>query len=252
MLVLPPEYSVALEKQPIDAILGAAAGLIGLPDDPRGRALALSCMQAAIDRINAEAIWMFTRKEFQAGQDTPFTAGDTTFALPSDWGFPEAESAYVLDSTGKQMHKLEWKPWEVFRDLTPDPNNGTPRYLSIRSPLDGTAYIWPSADPTTFATLRIPYLRRLTSPMDGTDLVLTPEARHALKAWTEAYVMQRRYKDKPPIYIPFWQAAKEALLAALGADNRRREAELSGAVPDEVGRLSNTDSFPTGEVWIRL
>lgn len=249
MLTLPPEYAVSLELQPIDALVETIAGLIGTPGDPDGRALAMECLQEAADQLNAGGILMFSRKEL----DVPLSiVGESTFELPGDWGWPERQSAYALDSAGNQLEKLTWIPWEDFRDLG-NQGSSIPRYLSIRSEADQTAYMSPAVDPDRVAALRVPYLTRIPNLIDTTQLRLSPEARHALKAWGKAFAMQHEYKDKPPLYAPFFKVAEAVTRAAWGADCRRLGSEYAAFHPDELGRLAGTtQAIPTGRVWIEI
>ena len=140
MITLPPEFAASLELQPLDALVESVAGLIGTPGDPDGRALAMECLQEGADQLNAGGILMFSRKELEV---TLTETGQTTFELPSDWGWAERESAYALDADGNQLEKMTWVPWEVYRDLG-DQGQGIPNHLSILSEADQIAYMSPA------------------------------------------------------------------------------------------------------------
>lgn len=249
MLTLPAEFAVSLELQPIDALVNTVAGLIGEPGDPDGRTAAMGYLQEAVDQLNAGGVLLFSRKELTV---TNLVAGQNSFDLPDDWGWPEQQSAYALNVEGNQVEKLTWLPWEVYRDLGAVAAS-TPSYLSIMSDVDQTAFIHPPVDIDKVASLRIPYLTRIPDLASSTQLRLSPEARHALRSWGKAFAMQDTYKDKPAIYVPFFTQAKDATRAAWGADCRRMGAEYVAFAPDELGRLPGTNTqVPTGRVFIEI
>jgi hypothetical protein len=249
VLTLPAEFAASLELQPLDALINTVAGMVGEPGDPDGRAAAMGYLQEAVDQLNAGGVLLFSRKELTV---TDLVAGQSSFALPDDWGWPEQQSAYALNADGNQVQKLTWLPWEVYRDIGVVAAS-VPNYLSIMSDADQTAVICPPIDIGSVASLRIPYLTRIPDLASTTQLRLSPEARHALRSWGKAYAMQDTYKDKPPIYSPFFKLAENATRAAWGADCRRLGAEYAAFAPDEVGRLPGTNTqVPTGRVFIEI
>ena len=249
MIVLPAEFAASLTTQPLDEMVEAIAGLIGQPGDPDGRALAMRCLQEGADQLNAGGVLLFSRKELEV---EGLTQGQVSFELPSDWGWAERESAYALGPDDKPLEKLTWQPWENYRDMGPA-GESVPQYLSIRSEADGIAFMHPAIDTARVSKLRIPYIARIPQLAESNELRLSPEARHALRAWAKAYVMQSTYIDKPAIYAPFFKLAEDCTRAAWGADSRRLGAEYVAFAPDEVGRLPGTDlPVSTGRTFIEV
>jgi len=215
--------------QPIDDMLQKVAMLIGVQDDPDGRALALSALDEAAGWINLSGTYLLCTREFSVSPGD----GDTTIPLPDDFAWPFGNPRLVKTTDDTMRSFLTWVPWDTFWLSIPIYTNvGLPLYISVREPVkDKVAYIWPKGSTTSAGyTLTVPYLARITRPSEasGTQLFISDELRTTLVAGAKAFVMQQRYVAQPQIWSPYWKLFEEALARFRGAGDRQQE--LDGAV----------------------
>src|SRR5262245_14703325 len=108
MEVLQTPPSTTISTTAVDVIIEEVAGLVGGPDEPDVRELAIRCLDRAADRLNAQSIWMHRRKEASYGS---LTAGQSQLTLPTDWGWPD-RPVYAFNSAGSQVGHIDWITWE--------------------------------------------------------------------------------------------------------------------------------------------
>lgn len=214
----------SLQAQPIDEIVNEVAGLLGLADDDEVRTVSIRSIDRAAAHMNMFGIWVYTLTEVT--YDT-FTDDQTQLTLPDDWGWPYGP-ARMLDGNGALKGQIAWCDWETFnsfRNVPPAAQPAWPQGITIRSEADGYATISPSLSSSFDGSIVLPYLRRvkrISEVADTNELVLTDEMRECLVAGGQAFLMQFRYKDRPPIWLPYREMFVTTIRGARGAAGRRQ------------------------------
>ena len=245
MEVLQTPPSTTISTTAVDVIIEEVAGLVGGPEEPDIRELAIRCLDRAADRLNAQSIWMHRRKE---NSFTSFTDGQSTLTLPSDWGWPD-RPVYSYDSDGNQVAHIDWITWDSMRhaiqttDTTQQRSN--PYYISIKSVMDALLYIYPYIDSTKISTIIVPYFARVLriSEISDGNLYITREAREALLTTAQYLIMQRRHASKPNIWLPWRQDAITAVILARGAAAREEGMMRPTIAPGETGFIPSGGTF---------
>ncbi len=200
-LLAPPDTLSTF--QPIDAMLGEIASLVGGEDDPDCRALALRKLDEAAGRVNLATVGLWTLREA-----TPtVTAGTATVTLPSDWGWPYGDARFE-EADGDVARYVKWVTWDVWYGLnSARADSDLPAYISIRNEVrDGTAYLYPTPNTEAAAyTLKLPYLTRIQRPSEASTLYLTDELRTVLVAGGQALLARHRFLQQPAIWAPLQQ-----------------------------------------------
>ena len=242
--------------QPVDAMIGMVASLIGGQDDPEFRAMALSYLDRASDRMNSAGIYLHARKEqvyTLAGGD--YSAGSRYVTPPTDFAWPTfgADRGRCLDSSGKALSVLEWLPWGRFRledEIDSSTKTGSPLWVSYLNEFDDRLYLTPGPD-AEVATIRLPYFARIQAPSEVLDaqLLLMPEVREALVTGGEFFMIRYRHADAPAIWVPFRNDFETAIRRARGAAARQAGAFSTLCVPDEIGQVLTPFSTQLNLLW---
>jgi len=255
----PPE-SQTPDLEPVDALVSEVAALLGQPDDPKVRSRALSALVRAAARMNARGIWFAARSQHtwtyaaSPSSDDEFGDDAQTLTLPDDWAWP-ARGGLIYDEDGNVLAEPSWTPWHVFRAYTTrntDSQSGTPKMLSVRSPEDGTVYVWPPIDGDTVKRIELPYFRRIATFTSQDTLFLTPESREALIAGGEFFLVKQRYRDNPAVVAAFWTDFQTAVSGAKAADARLHRVLDGGAIPMEVSRSANVNVAGATTYTVRI
>lgn len=229
-----PPVTTAGALQPIDSLVEIVAQAAGGSGDPEIRSLALVCLDRAADKMNMSGIFAFRQKDATyTTSDGSLTNGQSSLALPADWAWPLRNPALYLASA--LVGQVEWTSFDRFREFWSDldtsdtSNYGTPAYLSIRSEIEELAYLWPFVSTADVDTIVVPYYARIQrlSEITDTQVYLTPEAREALVAGGEAYMLRHVHMHEPQIWQPVWQQFLNTITQAKGASKRRNSASLA-------------------------
>lgn len=243
LLQTPPATSISTTA--VDVLIEEVAGLVGGPDEPDVRELAIRCLDRAADRLNMQSIWMHRRKE---ATFTSFTDGQSTLTLPSDWGWPD-RPVFAYDSDGNQVAHIDWVTWDMMRAAiqTTDTTQqrSVPNYISIRTVMDELLYLFPYINTGSLATIIVPYFTRVLRISEVSDgsLYITKEAREALLTTAQFLIMQRRHAAKPAIWGPWREDAIIAVTLARGAAAREEGMMRPAAAPSEVGFYPSGGTF---------
>lgn len=217
--------------QPVDAMIGEVASIVGGEHDPEARAKALTQLDRAADRMNMAGIFMYRHKT--ATFDS-LTASQETLDLPADWGWP-LDPADVYDGSGSLIKRMEWKTWDVFKSIQISAHDAVPALISMQSPLDGVMYIYPRVDTGSVGSVKVNYWSRVERPSEHSEIALLPEVREAMITTANFLMAQYRYLKYPNIWRPMQQdafntieGAKAASQRWLGATHQAIFPELSG------------------------
>lgn len=245
---LPPLDTLIGVRQPIDAMVGEVAGLVGGDDSPSAQAKALAFLDRAADTMNAAGVYLFRLKE------EPYTpsSGATTINLPTDWGWP-TDPFTLYDSASRVKGMVEWVPWEYFRAAAQDTSrNGVPSIASVKSEHDDTASIHPPVDTAQVSTMKVCYYARVQRPSEVEEIYLTPETREALIAGGEFYMMRYRYKHQANVWMPFERLFLHAIDRAKGAAARRQGTYHNFAAPDDGFNTADASAGGGGRVFVEI
>jgi len=241
-VTLPPEDLPVLH--PVSTMVTQVADLIGRGGDPDAEVKALLYLNRAANHMNLAGVFMSRRKEVTFDD---LTAGDSTLALPADWGWPD-DGVRVYNSTGKLLTSVEWLDWERFQrsidDKTPSgANQGPPQWISIRSEADELLHIYPHLS-AEVAEIVVPYMARVQKLTDDTELSITPEIEECLIMGGEAFYTRHRHLTRPEVWRPLWKDFLNSIIQAKGASWRYRQAVHTNARPDESGAIEDSSNLP--------
>jgi len=217
--------------QPVDAMIGEVASLVGGEEDPLTRAKALVLLDRAADRMNMAGVFMFARKI--ATYDS-LTASQATLDLPADWGWP-TDPADVYDTSGNLIKRLEWKTWDIFKAVSISSHDGVPSLISMLSTIDGSAYIFPHIDVGSVGSIQLNYWMRVQRPSEHAEISILPEAREAMITTANFLMAQYRYLKYPNIWRPMQEDAFNTIEGAKAASNRWLGTTHPAAYPDLSG-----------------
>lgn len=214
------------QQNPIESMVASIAGLLGQPDDPEVRRLAIECLDRAAAHMNGTGVYLTLHRDFTT---TTFNNADRFLTLPNDWGWPACGYGLVYGPTLQLLGQIEWLSWQDFLSRQPSLNAqsnlsiGVPEIAAIRSELDNTVYLWPTIDSSRVGQITFPYyahILRISEVADPADLRLNDEMREALRCGGEYYALMRRYKDRPAIYQPFLVTFTRAIVSAKATAQR--------------------------------
>jgi hypothetical protein len=213
----PPEDIYGLGSEPVESMISEVASLVGGADSPTDRAKAMTCLDRAADRLNGMGSFFCQKKE-EAYTSSDLTNNQEILEFPSDWGWPDGP-AYNFDSGGDMIGRIEWKPWDIYREINKDPNSDIPQFATIKDFRTGI-YLYPKIDTAKVDTIRVPYIARVMriSEAAGSDLLMPAELREALISGGSYFMTQYRYLRQPqvwqPMYTDFMNAARGAAAAS--------------------------------------
>lgn len=236
-IVVPPPNNIVGTLQPVDDMINKVVSLIGQPDDPDARALAIQALDEAAGKINLRGIYLLGLKEFEF----QFVANQQTYPLPPDWGWsygtPRLQDDSLTPPYVKQL--INWVTWDQFwvgqinRVILP----GIPYIFSVRSETrDGNLYTWPipTAELETL-TVHVPYITRVQRVSETTELYLTDELRTTLVSGGKAFIAMHRYLAQPNIWQPVMQLFLDNLNEFKGAaDRNQSETTFQGFALDDT------------------
>lgn len=251
-VTIPQQTTDPLPEASIDVMIKEVADLVGASDDPELKEKALRCLNRSADRMSLRGVFLYQRtyEDF-----TGFTSGQSYLTLPAVWGFP-TDPIEIRDGSNHLLHVGEWKSYGEFRQMVFDTDHpGVPLYFTILSEQDGKIYLYPTIDPSSVGTIRVPYVKRISRPGEVNSLYVTPEARECLIIGAQWMFLQARKPLEANIWLPYRQDFLHEL-GNLKARQRDMEGDLHwGARPDEYGASPSPYSphvFRHGSVYIRL
>jgi hypothetical protein len=216
-------------------MIGEVAAVFGGDNDPVARDLARVKLDRAADRLNMAGIWAFRRKE----ETYTLTDNQESLTLPADFSFPTQPTS-VYEGTDL-LASMEWKTYDVFQRIKHSEYSGVPNFISILSPLDGVAYIFPHG--SVGYTLKLNYWARLQRPSEAQEIALIPEAREAMISQGIALMAQHRHLTHPAIWRPLQEEANRVTAGARNASQRWLGAVVNAAYPDLDGYAVPSDIF---------
>jgi hypothetical protein len=237
----------------VELMVQEVADLVGGSDDVDIREKAMRMLDRAADRMNSAGVFLFRRKE---NAFTSFTTGQSTLALPSDWGWA-TDPMVAYDTLGNTLQVIEWKTWEIYRSLlqtTVQNITGVPNFASLLSEMDALIYLYPYIDSAKVTTIKATYFARILriSEVSDGNVFLSPEGRECLITGGQAMMMRQRFLTKPAIWEPMMQDFDRQITLAKSAAFRQQQAEHISARPDEAGGLATGVFTPGPRVTVYL
>ncbi len=199
-VIMPGASSSTLQSKTdtFGALKSCVAKALGAEESPTFLATAGDGILRAIDIINMDRLFTFTRV---VAADVALADGDGTYALTST--FFKIDSVQIIDADGKVKRKLEFLDWEKFqREFQPQAATGSPRYWTSKNTLqDEEIVIYPTPNSEdTVDTIRIYSFEAIARPTsDGEQIEAPRQLSTLLCVYGEYYTLDVLIGDKERI-----------------------------------------------------
>lgn len=226
LIQLVPVSAVPSDTQ-MDEIVGDLAVLMGSPEDPEVREMVLRALDRAATRLNMAGIGLCQVREFTA---TTFTVGQYTLDISSltDWLSPWG-NVLLYGTDGGIGQEVYWVPWGRLRetqDQYAPTTTDVPEYCSIQYPDQQLIHFNTTLDPGVIGRVVVPYMARVPRPSRASSLAVPEEVLEALQEGATYFLMRQRFKNQPPIWLPYERTFAAALLGAKQSVNRVQDSQI--------------------------
>lgn len=224
IITLPASGSSINSLQPIDDMINKVAGMVGQPDDPDARSLAISALDDAAGQLNLAGTYLVGLREFSFSP-----AADVSSApLPPNWGWPFGLGR-IADENGVLKQYVQWVPWDTFWTYQINRLVATslPQMASIKNEAqDGQLYMYPTPTAAHIGyTFTFPYLSRVQRISETSQLYMTDELRTVLVTGGKAFIAMHRYMATPDIWKPIMQLFQQQIVQFRGAGDRTQAGD---------------------------